>query len=351
MMQNAQEIKQKILRILREQGPTFPVPIASKVGMQSLFVSAFLSELLSEQQLRITNLKVGGSPIYYIPGQESQLEKFSEHLKSKEKEAYLLLKENKFLEDEPQHPAIRVALRQIKDYAKPFKLKNTIIWRYFLNTTSEYQKQRSTSNPQPNTPEPQTIDNKQQITYNNSSNSSLPKSFISDIQNTISQNEKPKEKTPSTAKPQIPIPKTESIPPKSQIATQVADSNQQSSTFANPLAKIEEVKKSKEKPKSAFVQRVIRHIEKNNWVIIQEIDYKLKEYNALIQINSDLGPIIFKAQAKDKKTISEADMSKLLGEAQAIPLPALIMSVGDVQKKATDFLETYTSVLKFSKIE
>jgi hypothetical protein len=53
-----------------------------------LFASAFLSELLTEQKIKMTHMRVGSSPVYYIPGQEEGLEKYSTYLKSKEKEAY-----------------------------------------------------------------------------------------------------------------------------------------------------------------------------------------------------------------------------------------------------------------------
>ncbi len=81
------------------------------------------------------------------------------------------------------------------------------------------------------------------------------------------------------------------------------------------------------------------------------MEFKAKEYNALVQINSDLGPIIFKLQAKDKKTFTEKDLSKLLGEAQAIPLPALFMTNGEAKKKTQEFLNKYNSIIKYKKIE
>ena len=103
--------------------------------MSILFTSAFLSELLAEKRIKISNMKVGSSPLHFISGQETRLENFSQHLKSREKDAYELLREKKFLKDSEQEPAIRVALRAIKDFAISFKKNNVIIWRYF--TASE----------------------------------------------------------------------------------------------------------------------------------------------------------------------------------------------------------------------
>lgn len=139
MVKDTSEIKEKIMTILKNKGPSLPVHIAGGIESSILFTSAFLSELVSEKKVKISNMRVGSSPIYFILGQESFLERFSQYLKSKEKEAFLLLKEKKFLMDIKQHPAIRVALREIKDFAIPFKKDEEIIWRYFSVPETEFE--------------------------------------------------------------------------------------------------------------------------------------------------------------------------------------------------------------------
>jgi len=133
------QIKEKILFILRGRGPSLPVHIAGEMGLSILFASAFLSELVSEKKIKISYMKVGNSPIYFIMGQELHLEKFSQYLHSKEKEAFLLIKEKKFLNDKKQEPAIRVALREIKDFAIPFEKNGEIFWRYFSADEKEFK--------------------------------------------------------------------------------------------------------------------------------------------------------------------------------------------------------------------
>jgi hypothetical protein len=146
--QDTTEIKKRIILTFRQRGPSLPVHIANATGLSMLFSSAFLSELVSEKELRISNMKVGNSPIYYIPGQEPILEKFSMHLKSKEKDAFELLKQKKFLIDTKQEPAIRVALRSIRDFAKPFKKDEQIIWRYLTIPESEFKPIKKLPKPQ-----------------------------------------------------------------------------------------------------------------------------------------------------------------------------------------------------------
>ncbi len=150
-VKNASEIKEKIISILKTRGPSLPVHISKEIGMSILFTSAFLSELLSEKKLKISNMKVGSSPVYFLPGQEKQLENFAAHLKSKEKDAFMLLKEKKFLKDSEQEPSIRVALRAIRDFAIPFKRGDEIFWRYFSVPEEEFamQEQKPLQQKQP----------------------------------------------------------------------------------------------------------------------------------------------------------------------------------------------------------
>jgi hypothetical protein len=257
--------------------------------MNSLFVSAFLSELIQEKRIKMSNLKVGGSKLYLLPNQQESLEKFYKFLHPKEAETFLLLKEKKILKDSEQEPAIRVALRSIKDFAIHFKENEEIYWRYLTFSEDEALKKIT---------KPLEIKSKQK----------------SETKTT-----KPKEtKTKQTS-------------------------------FQNPLI-IKQKKPKKQKPKSEFVEKIIRFLSTNH-KIIQEDNYKPKEYNCRVQIKSELGPINFLTQAKDKKTISETDIKKLLSNAQSIPLPALILYTGTLSKKAQQLAKDYQSILKTRKIQ
>lgn len=137
MVQDTSKIKERIISIFKERGPSLPIHIARETKLSMLFASAFLSELLAEKKIKTSNMRVGSSPLYFISGQESMLEKFSNFLKSKEKEAFLLLKEKKFLKDSEQEPAIRVAIRELKDFAIPFKKNEEIYWKYLNISETE----------------------------------------------------------------------------------------------------------------------------------------------------------------------------------------------------------------------
>src|SRR3989344_7523712 len=98
--QNEDGRKNKILSVIQMQGPSLPVRVASVTEMSPLFASAFLSELIADGKIKTSNMRVGSSPLYYLPGQEHLLENFTVHLNQREKEAFQYLKTNQLVAEE-----------------------------------------------------------------------------------------------------------------------------------------------------------------------------------------------------------------------------------------------------------
>ena len=67
----------KILNFLKVTGPTLPTKVAKNINTDILLASAHLSDLSSQGKVKISKLKIGGSPLYYLPGDESQLYNFA----------------------------------------------------------------------------------------------------------------------------------------------------------------------------------------------------------------------------------------------------------------------------------
>ena len=130
-MLDVELLKRKILDFLRDQGPALPIKIAKAIDQELVFTSALLGDLLSNKKVHASTMRVGASQIYYVSGQEQKLESFAdEYLNGFVKQAYLLLKEKGYIIDAKQEPAMRVALRSIKDFATPFTFKDQLMWRY-----------------------------------------------------------------------------------------------------------------------------------------------------------------------------------------------------------------------------
>ena len=64
--QGALLLKQKIFDFVKTNGPVLPTNTARAVNENVMIVSAFLSELADEKLIKISNAKIGTSPVYYL---------------------------------------------------------------------------------------------------------------------------------------------------------------------------------------------------------------------------------------------------------------------------------------------
>jgi hypothetical protein len=312
---NPLETRSKIISFLKIRGPSLPIHISRETGVSTLFAGAFLSELASNSEVKISSMKVGGSPLYFLPGQESQLENFSNYLQSKEKEAFSVLKEKKLLEDRKLEPAIRVALRSIKDFAFPLLLNSPeqiLFWRFYSLPEEEAKLL-------------------------------VEKLIVKPIQVEI---KKKVEEKKQEIKPDIKVEKPK--PQIKEIKEEKPDIKKEE--VEKPLLTIKEQAKKPGKEKSNFVNKIINFLESESIELIEEKEYKKKEYEAKIRINSDIGKISFLLIAKDKKTITENDLTIALQKAQSSKMPSFLISTGSLNKKAQAYLDSYSSLIKFRRI-
>lgn len=314
-MIDIQEKKRKIISFLENSGPSLPVRIAKAIEMDPVFASAIASELLGSKQIKTSYMKIGASPLYLLPGQEQKLEEHTEHLKSVEKEAYLRLKGEKLIKDEEESPAIRVALRNIKDFATPFKFQEKIMWKYSFSTDEEIEKLLSI--PKQNTsPEPKT-----------------------------KEVELEAEKTESEAK-KIEIrnekPETEKIEIRNE-RTKPENIIEQEETGEVPKAwevKKEEIKEIKEKSKKIeniftqpeskekepeFLTETKKFLKQKNIEFIEEIRTEKKEVMSIVSVTSQLGKIKFLLIAKNKKTATKDEIDAAIQIATKNKMPCLLI--------------------------
>lgn len=128
--------KDDIIVLLKRKGPLVPSEIKNALGGDTIIVGAILSEQRSKNVIKVSHLKKGGSPFYFLPGQEAQLEKFKELLDPKDQQTLEMLKERKVVQDASMELFYRVSLRKLKYFAKDFKLNTVygelVFWRYHL---------------------------------------------------------------------------------------------------------------------------------------------------------------------------------------------------------------------------
>jgi len=288
-------VKGKILNFLGRNGPSLPVHIAKDAGMDMLFTSAFLSELISHQKIKTSNMKVGTSPIYFLPGQEGSLERFSEHIKGKEREAWTLLKRDKFLIDSKQEPAIRVALRAIKDFAKPFEKNGEVIWRYFTTKEEEYLSQKKE-------------------------------------EEKIVQKEEKKE-----------IPKKEEIhkeEPKKE-------EKEKSEKKKKPKQIKSKTKKSTKESDEKFFNKVKEYLAKKGIILSDIINFNKKEL-ILKVLEKGEEKLLF---AYNKKRISEKDILNAYKKSEERKMNYMIFSLGEPPKKTQNLIDAAKKLDSIEKID
>lgn len=130
----AVEYRERILSLARV-APIQPSHVAKALATNTIMAGAMLSELASKGVLRISHLKVGGSPLYYAPGNESQLDSFIRVLNEKDQKTCNLLKQEGILRDAAVDPLTRVSLRQVKDFATPLEVTHDggkeLFWKWY----------------------------------------------------------------------------------------------------------------------------------------------------------------------------------------------------------------------------
>ncbi len=315
-MIDVEEVKRKIISYLETDGPSLPVRIAKKIELSPVFTSAILSELVQDQKVKMSNLRVGSSPLYLIQGNEKDLENFTDNLGGVEKTAYLKLKQSKVLQDEKQEPSIRVALRSIKDFAVAIKFQDKIFWKYAFTTNEEITK---------------ALENKTDSSRNNLQNTTqTPKNNTLNIINDNSRQikrEKPSEDGQPNEADKNKFFKDECTKPAEK-----------------PLLEIKP--KKKKKIPQEFLNEVREYLETKDIELVETFEIKKKELTGKIRINSDLGKISFLLIAKDKKRPSLTDLTKAEKEARHEKMTCYFLARGNPASTTKDFLEEHKNIFK-----
>ncbi len=291
----------KIISIIREKGPVIPAQIGTALGMNQLFSSAILSELVDSGKLRISSVKVGGSPLYYLPGQEEQLEKYHTNLPEKEQRTFNLLKERRMLADFELEPLFRVTIRQIKDFAKPLQVRVKddllIFWKWHLLPEAEAE--------------------------------SLIRQKINEIY--------PDESPPPPAK-QHPEPKGS----ESQSVLHSMGEKESIHKGSSPPIRQQKPKPhpATSHPSKDFMQKLDKYFEKSGITIIESaVIKKDSDIEFILSIPSPVGDLKYFCKAKNKQRCNDSDLSSAYVKGEVKKLPVLFITTGEFTKKAREALQ------------
>ena len=308
----------KVLRIVKAKGPVIPTDVSKEMGVTTILASAMLSELVSGHQLRISSLKMGGTPFYYAPGQEEKLQNYTKYLHEQEKKAYDVLKSKLVLRDRNLEPVVRVALRQIKDFAVPLNVRNKedveTFWKWYLASNEDAEPL---------------------------------------IRKILGVEEKPAEEAPSEkvesaeaekdAKPS----ETEKPPePPPQKDSREKAREQKKSATEKPAAE-----KTAKKPQGDFLGKVTGYFSSNGIEVLESFpDKRKREAEFVIKVPSSVGTVKHFCKAKDKKNCNDGDLSTAYVQGQAKNLPVLFLTTGKLTKRAEEMLSREFSDMNFKRL-
>ena len=303
--------RESIMQTIRMKGPVIPAQIAKIIGTDIMIASATLSELVSNKTLKISNIKFGSTPLYYLPGQESRLQDFAKNLHEKDKKAYDLLMQKKILRDKTADPIVRVALRSIKDFAVPLQVRIKdnveIFWKWYLITNEEATKII-----------------KEVIKFDE------PKEGIKPFREKIAEKEQEK---PREDRKEIKREEPKEILHEKEVK------KEEKKTFIDKTSE------------DVFLNEIKKFLEKNNIKLIEEkIVKKNSDLDLVIEVPSAVGSLTYYCKAKSKKRISDSDLSSAFVQGQLKKLPVLFLTKGELAKKAKEMLLKEFKNIKIKQI-
>tara|TARA_Y100000310_G_scaffold338377_1_gene427845 strand:+ start:531 stop:1691 length:1161 start_codon:yes stop_codon:yes gene_type:complete len=371
-------VQDQVLDFLRVTGPTIPAKVAKAIGTEIFLASAHLADLSSQGKVKVSKLKIGGSPLYYLAGQEEKIYNFAAgNLNAKDLNVLNNLKQNKILREADLDLLYKVALRNLKDFAIPLNVRtregSELFWKWHLLSQEEtntqianiirgpqpiakpvVEKEEFTSEPEVETV-PETVEEKQEETSQEQEeeapvlieepNSEDEK--VSETDDLIS--EKPKEdeqmkegkrvikkeeQAKLTPKPVQRKPKPK---PKPRVQEEIVEEKKPL------LEKVKEKVTRKVRRKAApdkflpVLQDFFRSLE----IQIDEhnIIRKNSEINFQVKVPSVVGRMTHFCKAKKKQRCDEKDISAAYMEAMVKKQPLLFLYTGELTKKAQEMID------------
>lgn len=343
MVSNALEIKEKIINFLERRGPSLPVHIAKETGLSILFSSAFLSEILSEKRIKMSYMRVGSSPLYFLPGQETFLENFSHALKKKEKEAFMMLKEQRFLKDTEVEPAIRVALREIRDFAIPFQNEEGIFWRYYKIPESEFYQSKKQEETKRIEKQQEAILPKKTYTQEIFDDYHIHNEKAKEIQ----EIEEVEETEPDTNEKIKVNPKRVEVETIFDKTPKKIQKKVEKKKSTEKKEKKTEKKSNQKSSSSKFFNRVKTYLSEKQIEIIDIEEANNTEIVLRVKENQKAYLIV----AYSKKKITDQEITKAYKKSSELSLPYKILALGEPLKKLDNLIEAIKDLQGIEKVD
>lgn len=294
--------EQKILSIIQSSGPKLPTEVSKAIGTDTYITSAILSTLVKDKHLQNSSRKIGSSLVYYISGQEAIVRnRLLDELNESEKKTLDAIKSLRIAFETDLYPQERFLLSDLKDFAIPVKIRTDSgqelnCWKYYDVSDEEFKNivnQKLMPKEEPEEPEPPPI--------------------------------------PEFSKPEViilPVEKTKSVKQEKII----------------PEKKITI-------PSSAFMDKIKKYLLGIDAEIINTLRAKPNELVTFIKVPTIIGGQSFMLFAFNKKSVTEADLSKIYVESSKERKPILLLVPNELGAKSKKYVEKhFGDILKVIKI-
>lgn len=299
---------QAVLAYIRQHGPAVPNQLRQALSAPDNFlVGAVLSELVAARELVMTDMSYGTSRFYYDPKAPESLEPMGKFLGEKDQRAFALLKEERVVRHTALTPLNRVAMAEIKDFAKPLKLETPegpeAFWRYYLVS------------------EEQAMDLIEEKFFHSYKKKTEPLPLSTHPTQVSAPHP-----TPISSEPAKPVAKKRATKKKPVVQTVPSVESQ---TRLPPLSVAQA---------SGFAAAIHLFFKEKQIILVQNIASTKSEFSAMVRIPSAVGAVEYFCKAKSKKTTTDGDLAAAVLESQQYKLPLLYLTAGKLTKKATDLL-------------
>ena len=318
-----------IFFFIKATGPVLPAQVAKHINSNILLASAHLSELSSQGKVKISHLKVGGSPVYYLTEHRDKLQNFQSSFNSKDQEVLGILKERKILRERDLDLLTRVALRKTKDFSIPLNVtvnnNKELFWKWFLIDDSQaigLIREQLAPEPKIDGAVDSAIFEEQKKPETENEFKKQPETDLageSEIESNPEKISVGKKVVDEKVEPKIPKPGVDDIVEKIMEKPKLGKKKKPL------LQKLKDKLKPKRKeiPDTFFPQINTYFKERNIKIEIKETLRKNSEMDFILKVPSVVGEMTYFCKAKNKKRCDEKDISAAYMEAQAKRYPLL----------------------------
>lgn len=334
-MPQAQNNLDKAFDIVRTHGPVLPVEVASKLGVDSFLATAYLAQLVETGKIKQTKERIGTSFIYHIQGQENVASARLVALQQTGKKTARM-----FAKEVPQGPEVAAKQRAFADRLAEIEAKET---QAKLNIAQRTQSPAATAPTFKTNTAP--IERNQVRTDSISTSNTEPR-----VRSGTNLDPETKQEFLDRFKPAI----VEQLARPAHNAEQVPRIMRLQQDMKHAVGQlIAEVGKkiNLRTQDGPLVEKALAFlVDGRADIISKELKKKGRDADIATTIPTSIGPMRFLIIVRDKKTISEADLSIAYTTGQNKKLPVIFVTNGKLTKTAQNYHQAIAGLVKIKNL-